>query len=33
MATKHLDALETPLGAGLFQRSTRKPSLTEAWQQ
>ncbi len=33
MATKHLDALETRLGVRLFQRSTRKLSLTEAGQQ
>ncbi|WP_208787080.1 LysR family transcriptional regulator [Yersinia canariae] len=33
MATKHLDALEAKLGVRLFQRSTRKLSLTEAGQQ
>lgn len=33
MATKHLDALESRLGNRLFQRSTRKLSLTEAGQQ
>ncbi len=33
MATKHLDALEARLGVRLFQRSTRKLSLTEAGQQ
>lgn len=32
MATKHLDALEARLGVRLFQRSTRKLSLTEAGQ-
>jgi DNA-binding transcriptional LysR family regulator len=33
MATKHLDALERRLGARLFQRSTRKLSLTEPGRQ
>ncbi|NDL62178.1 LysR family transcriptional regulator [Acerihabitans arboris] len=33
MATKHLDALEGRLGVRLFQRSTRRLSLTEAGQQ
>ena len=32
MAAKHLDALEAHLGIRLFQRSTRKLSLTEAGQ-
>ncbi|HEY2677620.1 MAG TPA: LysR family transcriptional regulator [Steroidobacteraceae bacterium] len=33
MATKHLDSLEKRLGVRLFQRSTRKISLTEPGQQ
>jgi DNA-binding transcriptional LysR family regulator len=33
MATKHLDALEKRLGVRLFQRSTRKLSLTQPGQQ
>jgi DNA-binding transcriptional LysR family regulator len=33
MATKHLDAIEKRLGVRLFQRSTRKLSLTEPGQQ
>jgi len=33
MATKHLNALERRLGARLFQRSTRKLSLTEPGRQ
>lgn len=33
MATKHMDALEARLGVRLFQRSTRRLTLTEAGQQ